>query len=119
MCNPFPRCGSILPGGVPRRSCCAGRPDDPCDPRAPPPVQSLCPLEGGTGCPLEVPRPLLGRFDDPLERRPLPVRMVCEIHRRACELCVRGHVSAKSHRLFGSRPQMVPASPDTYIVEMI
>ena len=42
----------------------AGRPDGPYDPRAP--VQSL--WGGGTGCPLEVPRPPLGRFDDPLER---------------------------------------------------
>jgi hypothetical protein len=33
----------------------AGRPDGPCDPRAP--VQSL--WGGGTGCPLEVPRPPL------------------------------------------------------------
>ena len=35
-------------------------------------LQSRCALGGGTGCPLEVPRPPLGRFDDPPERWPLP-----------------------------------------------
>jgi hypothetical protein len=52
----------------------AGRPespDGPCDPRAP--IQTPKPLGAGTGCPLyalEVPRPPLGRFDDPPERWP-------------------------------------------------
>jgi hypothetical protein len=47
-------------------SYCAGRPDGPCDPRAP--VKRLCGGPDGAGCPLEVSTGLpwvWGSFDDP------------------------------------------------------
>jgi hypothetical protein len=69
--NPFP--AMVLDylesktSGMP--SCCGPYTDGPC---LWAPFTGQTPLGGGTRCPLEVPRPPLGRFDDPPERWPLP-----------------------------------------------
>jgi hypothetical protein len=66
--KPFPGIrGRVHPATRNGASCCGPS-------RRPlrPPCTGPKPLGGGTGCPLEVPTPPLGRFDDPPERWPLP-----------------------------------------------
>ena len=87
----------------------AGRPDGPYmyDPRAP--VQSLWGPVLGSGCPLEVPRPPLGRFDDPPERWPCREGGLSSTDER-----VRGHVTEVTQALSKSSKWSGPRVTHTY-----